>query len=374
MRYVADAVFPAEAIRFEAPPRVPPPEPKDSAGRTVLVTGASGYIGAGIVAGLLDSPGVKEVRAGVRDEAKYAELREHLGQPDRLKPALGQLPDAPWPLEGVDAVIHAAGVRQAARAEDYFTANAEGTRRLVEALSRAGVRKLIYLSSHSVYGMRMPGPWSEALAPHPETPYGLSKWIAEELCLREDNGVEQVIVLRLARVYGLGHRMRWDELPHKFARLAGQGQALPVHDGGQERLDLIHVSDVARACVMAAAPCESAAAAQRLVLNIGSGRQVSVLQLAELCRSAAGGAGLPLPPIQPVTADSGAPRSWGMDIRRARSRLGWAPAMDAESSMRELITAALRGTEAVPRGVRGTARAADGRGDVLARPLPLRSL
>ena len=106
--------------------------------------------------------------------------------------------------------------------------------------SGSGVARVVYVSALSVYGWERPPPWRETMAPRPQTAYGISKWVGEFLCrgLSENVGVA---VLRLARVYGLGvgHRLVWTRMPHRFALLAARGETIPVFGDGEQRLDLV---------------------------------------------------------------------------------------------------------------------------------------
>jgi nucleoside-diphosphate-sugar epimerase len=343
LRYVSDAVVPAERVAQVEVAAAQGPAPAPAAGgdpRRVLVSGASGYIGANLVAHLLALPGVEEVRAAVRDRAAGARLAALFGGSERLRIVYGELPASPWPLEGVDLVIHAAALRPAADPAHLFLVNVEGTRQLLAAMRRAGVGRLIYLSSQAVYGLGRPLPWSEALPARPETPYALSKWMAELLCLDGISAPAGATVLRLSRAYGLGHHLRWQEMPHKFARLAAAGQPLPLHDGGRDRLDLVHVRDLAEAVARA---CHCPLPGGRpAVVNVGGGQPLSVARLAELCQAAAGDCGLARPEIEQIAAGPQPPRAFGLDIGRARTCLGWAPAVDPRAAFVELIEAARR--------------------------------
>lgn len=337
LRHVEDTVVPRLRIDgLEAAPTIASHRGKRPL--RVLVTGASGYAGANLVARLAQEDEIA-ILAAVRTPSAADRLAE-LVPSRRLQIALGELPDTSWCVDPVDVVVHTAGARLGVEAAGrLLEVNAEGTRRLLEWARSAGVGRFIYLSSQAVYG-HQPPPWTEALGARLATAYALSKWIGELLCTQGPSDALETIVLRVARLYGLGERLRWQELPHRFAVRAGHRLALPVHDGGRVQTDLLHVRDLCEAIVRACTlPLHGG---RRAVLNIGSGRAISVVELAELCLRAAADLGLTGGRIEhrPSPVPSDAPTRFGMDIRRARVALDWRPAGSLRDGVRELIETA----------------------------------
>lgn len=198
-------------------------------GNTVLVTGATGFIGRRFI-----RPGERALvrrPSGVNNEV--------IG--DLLDP--GSLARA---CEGVENVYHCAGEAEASSVADerhLRQVNVEGTRNLLQAAGRAGVRRFVYLSS--VKAIAEPGDvcadddWPGV----PTTPYGQSKRAAEEAVL--DAGAKfgmHVVVLRLAMVYGRGSRGNlW-----RLARLLRHGW-FPCLPATGNRRSLVHVQDVVEA-------------------------------------------------------------------------------------------------------------------------------
>ena len=346
MRYVASMIVPQKSVQevartsngksacVKVAPRMP---------GCVLVTGASGYIGAALVDRLLAVPEIHEVRAAVRDQLRGAELSSSLADNSRLRIVLGELPASPWCLEGADVVIHAAAIRHAEDPLSFFRTNSEGVAGLLEAAQLAGVRRIVYLSSQSVYGLQSKPPWTESMPARPETPYALSKRLGESVCLSGEWDIPEVAVLRIARAYGLGRFMRWSELPHKFPLLALQERPLPIHEKGARKVDLLHIRDlvdaVFKACVQ---PLPDS---QRTILNVGSGSPVSATQLASLCHTIAAEMGLSVPAIEHLASAGdkhSLNRDIGMDNTLARATLNWTPLVGLKEGLLELFQAASR--------------------------------
>ncbi|WP_433505637.1 NAD-dependent epimerase/dehydratase family protein [Pseudonocardia halophobica] len=162
----------------------------------LLVTGATGFLGSTLVA-LLARRG-RPVRALVRDPARAATLL-----PEGVPTAVGRL-DGPGSLdaalEGVDAVLHLAGV-VGGTAEEIRAVNVDGTRAVLEAMLRAGVRRLVHVSSSAavmdasgLVGERPSGP------PVLTDPYSRTKAEADALVLGAE-GIDASIVVPVS-IYG----------------------------------------------------------------------------------------------------------------------------------------------------------------------------
>jgi dTDP-L-rhamnose 4-epimerase len=347
----------------------------------VLVTGGAGFIGSHIV-DLLAKSG-RDVR--VLDCLHPA---AHSGRPPYLNPAaevrIGDVEDPDTvaaALDGVDAVCHQAAMvglgTDFIETPDYVTANDLGTARLLAALASHRFRgPLVLASSMVIYGeggyrcprhgaVRPPAraradleagrfeppcprcgePLEPCSVPEdapldPRSVYAATKLQQEHLCglfAREQEGV-RFTALRYHNVYG--PRMPRDT-PYagvasifRSAVAAGRPPAV-FEDGGQLR-DFVHVSDVARANLIALDPDADAEGA----FNIASGRPQSVKTMAELLAQAAG----PEAPAPRVTGEFrlGDVRHVFADTARAEARLGFTAAVGLEAGMREFATAELR--------------------------------
>ena len=188
---------------------------------TILVTGASGFIGSYIVQEGLDKG--FEVWAGVRgtssrgylqdERIKFAQL--DLSNPDILLQQLQQYKEETGG-KGWDYVVHAAGATKCLNEQDFYRTNTDGTRHLIDALRAADMtpRRFVFVSSLSIFGaireeaVRKPSadnPWiySPILptdTPRPNTAYGRSKLKAEEYLLQQQDF--PFTILRPTGVYG----------------------------------------------------------------------------------------------------------------------------------------------------------------------------
>ena len=206
----------------------------------ILITGGGGYLGTVLVRRLLE--GDERVRvfdrfswgtqplASVTDAYRYP-LEVITGDIRNRT----QLADA---INGSDAIIHLAAIvgypACDADPEDADTTNVEGTRLLPEL---AEGRPILFASTGSCYG-RQASPATEESPLSPLTRYGRNKAEAEKIVL-DAGGV----CLRLATLYGLSPRMRWDLLPHDFAR-RGVAGSIHLYDPNARRT-FLHVEDAA---------------------------------------------------------------------------------------------------------------------------------
>jgi nucleoside-diphosphate-sugar epimerase len=213
-----------------------------SGNETVLVTGASGFVGTALCAAL-EAAG-RPFRRAVRSAAPASAV------------AVGDIgPATDWraALEGVRCVVHLAArthVLADAAADplaEYRRANVDATLRLARQAAAAGVRRLVFMSSIKVNGESSRRPYTEADPPRPEDAYGISKWETEQAlaALAAASGLE-VVVLRPPLVYGPGVKGNFLRL----MRLVARGTPLPLASIDNRR-SLIHVGNLADAVVAA---------------------------------------------------------------------------------------------------------------------------
>lgn len=204
-----------------------------------LVTGATGFVGSHLAEALRRRG--DEVTALARSAAKAAAL-EPLG----VRVVSGDLHDRAAlerAVEGQDVVYHVAGVVAARNEADFLAANRDGTRHVVEAAERAGVGRLVFVSSMAAAGPTTRGrPLRGDEPPRPVTAYGRSKLAAEGVVTAS---LLPWTIVRPPMVYGPR-----DQEVLKVFRMARLGIAPVLGDGTQE-LSAVHGADLADALVAA---------------------------------------------------------------------------------------------------------------------------
>ncbi|UCC72197.1 MAG: NAD-dependent epimerase/dehydratase family protein [Gemmatimonadota bacterium] len=210
------------------------------ADKTVLVTGAAGFVGSHVVDVLLESG--YRVRCTVRATSNRRWLEGKPVEPVEADMQGGGLEEA---VAGIDAVVHCAGVTRGSR-RALYAVNRDGTRALVDACVETGRRiRFVYCSSQAAGGpssLWRPRVLEEP--PQPASDYGRSK-LAGEVEVHKRGDRLQVVVLRPAAVYGPRDE---DTLP--YFRLAARG--IVVVPGLFTRLvQLVHARDAARALLLA---------------------------------------------------------------------------------------------------------------------------
>jgi UDP-glucuronate 4-epimerase len=324
-------------------------EPGKIQGRRVLVTGAAGFIGSHLCERLVAEghgvwgidnfdpyydPAIK--RRNVRKLVRHPCM--HLVEGDIRDEILldGLFDSVPF-----DMVVHLAaraGVRASlAQPELCIDVNVTGTLRLLEAMRRHHVTRLVFASSSSVYGERTAagGAFKETdPAGHPVSPYAASKRTGELLCHTWHHlwGLS-AHCLRFFTVYG--PRQRPDLAINKFVRLMKEGRSIPMFGDGTTGRDYTFVGDIVEGVSRSMGRLEQRAAADPAfeILNVGRGDVVRLNELIDALSNALGvEAKIARQPEQPGDV----PLTLA-DTEACERVLDWKPGIGIEEGIRKYV-------------------------------------
>ena len=292
--------------------------------KTALITGAAGFGGSSLAKSLL-ARGYAVTGLDVSAPGHAALLRDEMAHPN-FRYLWKSLQDVqPADVDGHSVVVHLAAQPDTPLAFDSprytIMQNVEGTVALLEAVRQAGgVTKLMFAGSGNEIGRPLYLPIDEEHPLTPHNPYGFSK-AAAELALgawRLAYGVPSII---MSTGVVIGPNMRREVFVFKWLWNALHGRPIVVEGGAQTR-DLAYIGDVVRAWTLAVeAPAEKVVGQKFFV---GSGQELSVEEIARICRDAIGG-GVPIEHVGYRPGEEGQREAFNVD--KARRVLGHTPAV-----------------------------------------------
>jgi UDP-glucose 4-epimerase len=297
-----------------------------------LITGAAGFLGSNLANHL------------VREGHQVRGLDDlSTGDPQALSPEVlftrGDVNDRPklWTLlQDVDCVYHLAArvavPESVLYPREYNAVNVGGTVSLMEAMRDVGVRRVVFISSGTVYGNQAKQPLNENVQPYPHSPYAVSKLAAEYYVRTIGDlwGIETVS-LRVFNAYGPGQHLPPSHPPviPNFLRQAIRGGTLVMHGDGSQTRDYVFVDDVVNTMIASA----TAPSIDNLIINIGSGRETSINELVQLVMEVTG---TKIEVISNHKNDPGVSRMCA-DLTLARQMLGYKPHFTLAEGLRLTI-------------------------------------
>ena len=306
----------------------------------VLVTGGAGYIGSLVVEELL-SRGHRPVVFDLFNWGREA-ITPFEADVDLFEGDCRNSRDIIYALEGVDGIIHLAGIVGEFACQSnhkaHFSINVESTRTLINCCTDPElelVRDFVYASSCSVYG-NVKGLYEEVTEQTPTAPlsdYAHAKLRSEQIIL--DKGRELAhfhpTILRLTTVFGWSHRPRLDLVTNLFAYHAWKKGVMTIFGDGSQYRSLIHVRDVARALV------QTLEAPRYMrdghIFHLGEETSnLTVRQIAEIVHKRIPSARIQLNDTTPSDR-----RDYRINCQKIRNTIGWQAGHTVEDGINELV-------------------------------------
>ncbi len=288
-----------------------------------LVTGGAGFIGSHLAEALLDQGESVRVLDNLATgrETNLAALQ---GRAQLIRGDLRNLEAVRAAVEGVEVVFHQGALASVPRSiADPVTSleiNINGTQNVLQAARDAGVRRVVYASSSSIYGNTPTLPKHEQMQPHPVSPYAIHKLTGELLCevFTSIYGLETV-ALRYFNVFGPRQDPTSEYaavIPRFLTALIHKRRPIVFGDGEQTR-DFTYIANVVQANLLAATSRDAVGYA----MNIGCGEQVSLNTVLHLAGELLGGT----PDVEYREPRPGDVRDSLADISLAQRLLGYKP-------------------------------------------------
>ena len=301
--------------------------------KNVFVTGGAGYVGAVLVPKLLEKGyGVKVIDLYIYGEDVFARVRGH----SNLKEIKGDIRDQALlekEIPGTDALIHLACISN----DPSFeldpklgkSINYDAFIPLVDISKLNGVKRFIYASSSSVYGVKEEEEVTENLPLTPLTDYSRYKALCEEVLLKKQEKGFVTLVLRPATVCGYSPRLRLDLTVNILTNHAVNRGEITVF-GGQQMRPNIHIEDIVDLYVHALEwPDETI---DGKIFNAGYENR-RVIEIAESVRDVVG------KKVKVITTPTDDHRSYHISSEKIKRELGFVPKHTVEDAVRDLVDA-----------------------------------
>ncbi len=300
-----------------------------------LITGGAGFIGANLAHALATRG--ESVR--ILDDFSTGRLQNLRGIEDGIEIVRGDIRDPATvarAVRGTEIILHQAALNSNPRSikepGPTNAVNVDGTLLLLEAARAAGVRRVVYASSSSVYGDTPVLPKTEDLPLSPKAPYGVSKLAAELYCrvFTQVYGLETVS-LRYFNVFGPRQHpdSEYAAVIPRFLRRMLAGERPIIFGDGEQSRDFTAVENVVEANLLAANTRRGIGD----VFNIAGGRSSTLNQLVAWLNQFLGTS---LEPIYESPRPADIRHSYA-SIRKAEEVLGYRPALDVQDGLRRTV-------------------------------------
>lgn len=299
----------------------------------MLVTGGAGFIGSNFVCHVLD----KGNEVITLDALTYAGSRDNLAsvlEDPHHEFVEGDIRDRELVddlIEDVDVVVNFAAESHVDRsiegAEPFVSTNVQGTQTLLDAALDAGVERFLQISTDEVYGQILEGTFSEDDQLNPRNPYAATKAGADLLAMSYYT-THDLPVLVTRTCNNFGPRQHPEKLIPKFVQKAAAGEDLPVYGDGSNVREWLFVADNCRAIDRVLREGDVGE-----VYNVGSGEELTNLEVSEAILDAVGGS---RDQITFVEDRPGHDQRYALDDSKVQA-LGWEPEWSFEEGLRRTI-------------------------------------
>lgn len=300
-----------------------------------VVTGGAGFIGSHLARALV----AKKLPVVIIDNFSTSDgssLNDLVGRIRIIKEDVRDYAAMRRLLQPGDVIFHLAAMPSVTRSLDdplgTMDVNVQGTISVLKAAADAGVAKVVYATSSSVYGDTPVLPQREDFPPRPLSPYAVSKYTGEQL-LRVFARVYGLatVGLRYFNVFGPGQKSDpgTGAVIPQFINFMLQGKQPVIYGDGRQTRDFVYVSDVVNANLLAAA----APVGDGSVFNIARQEQHSLNELVQVLQDIIG---VKLPPVYRAERP-GEIRHSCADITAARRRLGYRPEVGFAEGLRRTV-------------------------------------
>ena len=295
-----------------------------------VVTGGAGFVGSHLVK-LLVEEGHKITVIDNLHKGKKENLASVINKIEFQKIDIRDYESMRKVLKNIDGVFHQAALTivqdSFSRPEEYFDVNVYGTENIFKIASENKF-KVVYASSSSVYGHKLETPITEDAEKKPINPYGETKLEAERLVEKYSKLNTEIIGLRYFNIFGKGQTLEYAGVITKFLDRINEGKVPIIFGRGSQIRDFIHVNDVARANLLAMESNSS-----NLIVNIGTGNAISILDLANMIISTSG---LKTNPIFAEALKGDIEKSHA-DISQAKKHFNWEPKIELQDWLMEIL-------------------------------------
>ncbi|MGB2600282.1 MAG: aminotransferase class I/II-fold pyridoxal phosphate-dependent enzyme, partial [Candidatus Omnitrophota bacterium] len=301
--------------------------------KNILVTGGAGYLGS-VLSKMLVEKGYN-VRCFDRLYFGKESIKDLLDSDkfELIEGNLLNLSDFPDIFDGIDAVIHLAGLANDPTAEldpeVTSLVNYEYSRLLAEKAKEKGVSHFVFASSCSVYGKSLVDIVSEESPLNPVSVYAETKMRAEVDILKMADDDFHPVSLRQATLYGVSPRMRFDLAINLMVMNAVTKNRIFIMGGGDQWRPFLHVEDAADAFVFCLEQPPELISGK--IYNLGATEDnFKIAELAQAVKKHIDGVELDVIPDNPDK------RSYRVSCEKIKEELGWAPSKSMEDGIKDI--------------------------------------